>query len=978
MNLIFDVETTGLPKFNQSDKRKRFPDYSCLDAFDSARLLSICWIITHNDTVLEQTYYIVKPDDFEIGKESIRIHGITNEVAQTQGMPVEFVLNAFIEAMTKCKNIVSHNIQFDTNIIQSELHRYRHEEAIQVFRSKHWICTMKKGKEYMGIKKFPKLAELYKALYDEDITNAHDAQYDTLYCYKCFIKLFPRDPSVFYFGDKEVRLTQEQHAVVYDQSDKNSLVIACAGGGKTSTTLCRIKYLIEQGTPETAIILMTFTRDAANDMKDKLFNIMGYKPRIQVGTIDSIAKFYTENAVMAGDSIKHVSEYGHNFLSFLQSCPKSFYNKFKYMFIDEFQDINDTQYKIIKMFHENGVKIFAVGDDAQNIYTFRGSNIEYILNFTDLFDNSSVFKLTYNFRSTNEIINMANASIENNANQIPKTMVSGITEYNGKKPRVQYFSCSSAHNAHIVKTIEEHIHNGTPHHKICVLSPLNQTLFLIEELLTKKDINHVLLDGKADVRTQAKAGHVCLSTIHKAKGLEWDVVILANMSDDVIPKLKHEKAVEEDRRLFYVGVTRARQYLYIFYYANPSTPYITRYVAELESSVYNFEDFKKEYIQGTSVIDVFTIEKSVTKLINLLDGEDYIAMKNKGIIPSIDINDVKKTKLYLGSTYTALIEREDLYSDFGIFIDAIITRIIAQAFKKRCINKHALQTLACVTLDNNEYNVYKFYKSNFKNNIAEAAKLWDNKQIAKRFLERDSRDIAYSHMDVLCKILQKVQEHSIRYGMTPDKIPIFNYRFLPENFETTIRRSHDAFSNTSRDWREIIDEIWNVSKCTRVVTEYRRRLLFKTIKGSDFINDFMPLFDKIQEHYIPYLQSLNGAQAVALHEEFSIAEGMFGEMDMRVDDTIIDFKTSINEDINPQWVLQLLCYKVLCDANLSSTKKTNQNTPSKINKICIFNPLKGMLFDIDVSQWNNGQALVQYLMDKRQRIINANTGSSTH
>lgn len=305
----------------------------------------------------------------------------------------------------------------------SEFYRAGMHDELAEMREKKQVCTMRKGKELMGIKKFPKLAELYKHLYNEDITNAHDAQYDTLYCYKCFDKMFPQEDDLFYFGDKEVRLTAEQKAVVYEATDKNMLVIACAGSGKSSTMLCRIKHLIDKGAPESSIIMMTFTRDAANDMRDKLHNIMGYKPDIKIGTIDSIAKYYTENHITSATAaLKHVSEYGHYFLSYLQTCSPKFFERFQYLFVDEFQDINDTQYNIIQCFVKNGIRLFAVGDDAQNIYSFRGSSVEYILNFAGLFGNIAIHKLSRNFRCSEEIVNLANASIEKNVNQIPKVM----------------------------------------------------------------------------------------------------------------------------------------------------------------------------------------------------------------------------------------------------------------------------------------------------------------------------------------------------------------------------------------------------------------------------------------------------------------------------------------------------------------------------------------------------------------------------
>lgn len=959
MNFVFDVETTGLPEWGRG-----FRD---LDAFEGARLLSISWILLHNEVPIEQSYYLVSPDDFEISPESTRIHGITKKLAIEIGLPIKKVLTMAWEAMSKCRALVAHNIHFDRSIMLSEFHRAGMQDAVECVMQKSHVCTMRKGKDVMALKKFPKLGELYKFLYDEEITNAHDAQYDTLYCYKCFLKMFPKDKDSFYFGEKEVRLTPEQQRIVYEDHDKNMLVIACAGSGKSSTMLCRIKHLIDSGVPDTAIIMTTFTRDAANDMRDKLFNIMGYKPNIKLGTIDSLAKYYTENNMGTNDpsSLKHVSEYSHYFLEYLKRCGPQFFQQFKYLFVDEFQDINKTQYEIIKCFTKHGIRLFAVGDDAQNIYTFRGSSIEYILNFGKLFKNSSILKLSTNFRCSPEIVNMANASIEKNANQIPKVMVA--SERPRKKPRVQYFSYPKFQNQHVVSLIESYIGSGVVEHNIAVLSPTNQGLYMIEEDLTKKGISHVLLDGKSDVRTRIKSGNVCLSTIHKSKGLEWDIVILINMSDDVIPKVKNEKAEEEERRLFYVAVTRARHDLHILYSAHKLGPYITRYVSELDRSLYDFVDFKKEYVLGKSSFDVVTMEKSVTKLIELLDGNDYVVMKKAGMFPE---NAPTKTKLFPACDYTRTIEAEEIYADFGIFVDYCITRILAQAYHKPCQSKQALQTLACVTLENSDYSIYRFYKDNFRLNVKDAADNYCNRRASKILLERGAKPISDEHMDTLTHILKKIKEHSMTYGIPVGNIPVFNYRFLPEGFEMTIKRSHDVFSNLDIQWKDCMNDIWEVSKCNRVVSEYRRRLLFKTIKGEDFLETYKSMFENIQEHFVKTLSAAQADTDVFLHEEFSISEGVHGELDLRVGDTIVEFKTTINEDINMEWLLQLLCYKVLYEWQ-------PENKGKVIKTIAIFNPLKGLYFSLDVSTWNKHRELVQYLLQKREMQINLCSKSSS-
>ena len=97
-------------------------------------------------------------------------------------------------------------------------------------------------------------------------------------------------------------------------------------------------------------------------------------------------------------------------------------HKFQFVLIDEYQDTNVAQYKIIKMLgavHEN---ICVVGDDAQSIYSFRGATVQNILQFQDDYEDVKVVKLEQNYRSTQSILNAANQVIGNNRNQIPKQL----------------------------------------------------------------------------------------------------------------------------------------------------------------------------------------------------------------------------------------------------------------------------------------------------------------------------------------------------------------------------------------------------------------------------------------------------------------------------------------------------------------------------------------------------------------------------
>lgn len=185
--LIFDTETSGLPSRSHSSH------YTNLDQYSTCRLLSISWIILNNsnDIVLKNTYYII-PDNFDISTKSIEIHGLTKDILTEKGITIHnFVhhLNTILNTYN-ITHLIAHNINFDINVIKSELHRYAYLNTLDKINNKSLFCTMINSKKQIGLSKWPKLAEAYRHYYNDEITNAHDAEFDTLYCYKVFLKLY--------------------------------------------------------------------------------------------------------------------------------------------------------------------------------------------------------------------------------------------------------------------------------------------------------------------------------------------------------------------------------------------------------------------------------------------------------------------------------------------------------------------------------------------------------------------------------------------------------------------------------------------------------------------------------------------------------------------------------------------------------------------------------------------------------------------
>ena len=123
-----------------------------------------------------------------------------------------------------------------------------------------------------------------------------------------------------------------------------------------------------------------------------------------------------------------------NLLNNSKEILEKYQNKFRYTLIDEFQDTNILQLEIIKKIVNKNQNLCVVGDDSQSIYSFRGANINNILNFRKLFPKSEEFKLEQNYRSSKIIVEAANKLIENNSRKLEKKIWTNKTD--GEKIKV--------------------------------------------------------------------------------------------------------------------------------------------------------------------------------------------------------------------------------------------------------------------------------------------------------------------------------------------------------------------------------------------------------------------------------------------------------------------------------------------------------------------------------------------------------------
>ena len=157
------------------------------------------------------------------------------------------------------------------------------------------------------------------------------------------------------------------------------------------------------------------------------------------------------------------------------------------------QDTNLAQYYITKKLAAVHRNIVVVGDDAQSIYKFRGSEPKYIREFQEKFSPCNKFILENNYRSTPEIINLCNAVINNNNDNIKKEMK--VIRQNGSKPTLAFFDDERLEAAYIANTVNNLIKNGYKYQDISILSRTNKYTSAIELLFIKNKIPYHNLSG---------------------------------------------------------------------------------------------------------------------------------------------------------------------------------------------------------------------------------------------------------------------------------------------------------------------------------------------------------------------------------------------------------------------------------------------------------------------------------------------------
>ena len=250
--------------------------------------------------------------------------------------------------------------------------------------------------------------------------------------------------------------------------------------------------------------------------------------------------------------------------------------QFDHVLVDEFQDLNMIQHKFLKLLESEN--LFVVGDPRQAIYGWRGSDVNYILNFPKEYESSQVLSLHKNYRSTPQIVNLFNKSVES----MNLEDLEPVREDTGKKD----IFLIEQDNEELEKVfVSEAIKNSkSPRNEIFVLARTNRVLSNFADFFDKYGIPFAIKSEEEykDV-DEVKKEQITLATVHSIKGMEAEEVYLVSANTLSFPNKVQDNFVlsnvkddfdynkfDEELRLFYVALSRAKSKLVITYTGNYS------------------------------------------------------------------------------------------------------------------------------------------------------------------------------------------------------------------------------------------------------------------------------------------------------------------------------------------------------------------------------------------------------------------------
>jgi DNA helicase-2/ATP-dependent DNA helicase PcrA len=759
--------------------------------------------------------------------------------------------------------------------------------------------------------------------------------------------------TTYLFDNATTLYASEEQNNFITSTDKFIILNSCAGSGKTRCLVLKMKHLIDKEQVNcNDLIICSYTKAMTNVLRSRLLYFFDEIPTgALIGTFHSIC-YNLIKPLMFDNSTDNDLTSSEEILVYAYEniVNNNIDISSKYLLIDEYQDLTPMQRKII--FHLISYKkikgVYLFGDINQTIYSFYNNItindwITKLMNINigelndpvkvnelklkkigciispdqtiqkqeQMVDHFKKFTLHENYRSTNEIIKLANCFLDEK--------MSGIYKLKNTRPKLILFDTWTDEINNLINTLTTYVKNnyfrsiGT----LVVISRYNKTLELIEDRLINKGIACNYIKYNSKIYHQG----INLCTIHSAKGLEFDNVYFINSSYNVDEVDK--QIYDEEKRLFYVAITRAKKRLVV-----SSHNGISKLLAN-KIEPFRIIDKRNDgsNIKDELIINTLTTKYKihgwlgVTDLIKLLNGEHIINIK-KILSPILTfksdmVNIHKSLNCGIPKCFSNITIMSNTQNIFGNFIDALVSRHI-QCAKKNQIYYQDLNRLVLLNYlnDKTDISMLTEYQMNQLKNLY--------------------------HMN------DSVFKSNILLDKTEYNIPR-----ISQSFEEKLRESYLKFIDQNNQTKDILYNIFVVSLSSAVLNE---RLAYQYLPNyitSDDINDssFIEWYNDII-NYVSQLVEDN--PTIECQKELNNNHlKIIGFSDIIIPNKlIIDVKTSILECPKLDYLLQIIIYGLL--------------SQTQINKYQVYNPIYGSLY-----KWEYFDNMInkKYINDIKNKLI---------
>ena len=702
----------------------------------------------------------------------------------------------------------------------------------------------------------------------------------------------------------------------------------------------------------------------------KTLNLEKYKDKVNLVVDLFKQKKMKENLLDFNDLLIMFCE----FLDSSNKFVKDYKKKIKVIFFDEYQDVNPIQHYILKKFKKHS-RIMVVGDDAQSIYAFRGSSVNFILNFPQEFTPNKMYLLEKNYRSTTQIVTFFQNIIKKNTNQYLKDVVS-VNPHDGVKPTVISFADNKKRDQWIINDILKHKKNGVPMSKMVILARKNDSLDKIEIELVKQGITVIKHTGLSILDKPHVKDFLAFITIlvNDKSSLHWKRILAFNLgvnaAHEFIEKssnIRESIKKVKDTQVTYANYLKEVDALldlcnnqrkdiekgrYILSFLEKMWATKNRFDSHLDDKVKdilnllsylansNLQQFINELYLNQSIevnldnsIYLTTIHGSkglewdYVYLIDV-DSENFPSYKQGNYLDEGEEIEEERRLFYVASSrakHSLIIT----YFDY-LGMSQFIREVDKSLYNPVGVNYDILPMTGNISHDISNYLKYFGY-----------SKIYPILKELKS--ERCNLHISYE----LPKYLDKFKYSRIIIGNFIDfliaKMVQINFTKNVKKFELNIVHKLDNFPQKIRqnyidelaDWRNLLEDIFTIS--TFNIKDDSN--IFNDLKNLLLSSEIFIYYNEICSKLTDFINKLKPKE-ICSHYNVSHAN-IRGEIDLLVDNTLFEIKTNQLEIATTANVSQTLLYSYLVE------KKER-----KIDTIILYNPLTGEMTKFDTTNVN--------------------------